>query len=42
MRALLVGTPLDNSGYWAAAWSVALIVISVPITTWLFRRRSSR
>lgn len=41
MRAWLVGTPLDNSGWLAVAWCVGIIVVSVPITTWLFRRRSS-
>ena len=41
MRSLLVGTPLDNSGWLAVVWSVGIIVVSVPITTWLFRRRSS-
>jgi ABC-2 type transport system permease protein len=41
MRALLVGTPLDSSGWLAVAWSLGIIIVSVPITTWLFRRRSS-
>lgn len=42
MRAWLVGTPLDSSGKWAFAWCFALIAVSVPVTGWLFRRRSSR
>lgn len=42
VRALLVGTPLDSSGWLAVAWCIAIIVISMPITTWLFRRRSSK
>lgn len=41
MRSLLVGTPLDNSGWLAVVWSVAIIIVSVPLTTWLFRRRTS-
>lgn len=41
MRSLLVGTPLDNSGWLAVVWCIAIIVISVPITTWMFRRRTS-
>lgn len=41
VRALLVGTPLDNSGWLAVIWCVGIIVVSVPITAWLFRRRSS-
>lgn len=40
MRSLLVGTPLDNSGWLAVVWSVGIIIVSVPITTWLFRRRA--
>lgn len=41
MRAWLVGTPLDNSGWLAVVWSVAIIIVSIPVTAWLFRRRSS-
>lgn len=41
MRSLLVGTPLDNSSWLSVVWCVGLIVISIPITTWLFRRRTS-
>lgn len=41
MRAWLVGTPLGDSGWLAVIWSVAIIVISAPITVWLFKRRSS-
>lgn len=42
MRALLVGTPLDNSGWLAIVWSLALIIIAMPLSFWLFRRRASR
>lgn len=42
MRAWLVGTPIGNAGWLAAIWCIALIVISVPITSWLFNRRSSK
>lgn len=40
IRAWLVGTPLGDSAWLSVAWSVGLIVISIPITTWLFRRHS--
>jgi ABC-2 type transport system permease protein len=40
IRAWLVGTPLGNSAWLSVAWSVAMIAISIPITTWLFRRHS--
>ncbi len=42
MRSLLVGTPLDNSGWLSVVWCVAIIAISIPIATWLFKRRSSK
>lgn len=42
MRAWLVGTPLGNSGWLAFAWCVGIIVVSIPLTTWMFRRRSSQ
>jgi ABC-2 type transport system permease protein len=40
IRAWLVGTPLGNSAWLSVVWSVAMIAISIPITTWLFRRHS--
>lgn len=40
MRGWLVGTPVGNKPLLALVWCVAIIIISVPITGWLFRRRS--
>jgi ABC-2 type transport system permease protein len=42
MRALLVGTPLDNSGWLSFAWCIGIIVISAPVAIWMFRRRSTK
>jgi ABC-2 type transport system permease protein len=42
MRAWLVGTPLGNSAWLAFIWCIATILVSVPLTAWMFRRRSSR
>lgn len=41
MRSWLVGTPMDSSGWLSFVWCIAIIVVSVPITAWLFRRRSN-
>lgn len=41
MRSWLVGTPLGDSGWLAFAWCGAIIVISMPVATWLFRRKKS-
>jgi ABC-2 type transport system permease protein len=40
MRALLVGTPLGNSAWLAVIWCASIIVISLPLATWMFKRRS--
>ena len=42
IRAWLVGTPLGDSAWLSVVWSIGLIAISVPITTWLFRRHSTQ
>jgi ABC-2 type transport system permease protein len=41
MRSWLVGTPLDNSGWLSFVWCIGIIVVSVPLTAWMFRRRAS-
>lgn len=42
IRALMIGTPLDNHGWLAVVWCVAIIVISIPIAGYLFRNYSGR
>lgn len=42
MRGLLVGTPIDNSSWLGPFWCAVIIVISIPITTYLFRRHTAR
>ncbi len=42
MRSWLVGTPLDNSGWLAVVWCVGIIIISVPITTYLDAARQNK
>jgi ABC-2 type transport system permease protein len=41
IRALLIGTPIGNHGWLAAIWSTAILVISIPIAAYLFRKRSA-
>jgi ABC-2 type transport system permease protein len=41
IRSLMVGTPMDNSGLWSVIWSVAILVISMPVAAWLFRRKTT-
>lgn len=40
LRALLVGTPIDNHGWLAVVWCVGVIAVSIPLTAYLFRRYS--
>lgn len=39
MRSWLVGTPLGDSGFWAFTWCIGIIVVSIPIATWLFKKQ---
>ena len=38
IRALLVGTPIGNHGWWALGWCIGIMAIAIPITAVLFRR----
>lgn len=39
IRSLLVGTPMGDSGKMAVIWCLAIIVISMPVSIWLFNRK---
>jgi ABC-2 type transport system permease protein len=41
VRALILGTPIGNHGWLSAAWSVGILIVSMPIAAWLFRRKTS-
>ena len=38
IRALLVGTPIGNYGWYALAWCVGSLVVSITVATMMFRR----
>ncbi len=42
MRSWLVGTPMGDSAWKSLVWCVSIIVISVPLASYLFRRHTSR
>jgi ABC-2 type transport system permease protein len=42
MRAWLVGTPIGDAGWLAFVWSIGIILVSIPLTAWMFRRRASK
>lgn len=42
IRSWLVGSPVGDSGWLAFAWCIGIIVVSVPLATWLFKRQTLR
>jgi len=42
IRSWLVGTPMHGAAWKATAWCVAIIIVSVPLTTWMFKRRAAK
>jgi ABC-2 type transport system permease protein len=41
IRALMLGTPIGNHGWLAVVWCVGILVVSIPVASWLFRRRTA-
>jgi ABC-2 type transport system permease protein len=42
VRALMLGKPLGDYGWHAVAWSIGILVVSVPLASFLFRRKSAQ
>ena len=42
IRGWLVGSPIGDSGWLGFAWCVGIILVSIPVATWLFRRQALR
>jgi ABC-2 type transport system permease protein len=42
VRALMLGMPVGNHLVMSVIWSVGILVIAVPIASWLFRRKTSQ
>jgi ABC-2 type transport system permease protein len=41
VRSLMIGTPMDDSGFWSVVWSIGILVVSMPVAAWLFRRKTT-
>lgn len=41
VRALILGTPIGNHGWLAVAWCVGVLIVAMPLASWLFRRKTS-
>jgi ABC-2 type transport system permease protein len=42
IRGWLVGSPIGDSGWLGFAWCIGIIIVSIPVATWLFRRQALR
>ncbi len=40
-RSLLIGTPMGDSALLAVIWLTVIIVVSIPVASWLFARRTT-
>lgn len=42
MRSLMVGTPMEGHGIAAVVWCLAIVAASIPLATYLFRKKVSK
>lgn len=41
IRALLIGTPMGDSALLAVAWITGILIVSVPLAAWLFKKKTT-
>lgn len=41
IRSLMIGTPMNDAAMWSVVWSVSILVVSMPVAAWLFRRKTT-
>ena len=41
IRALMLGTPIGNHGLYAVLWCLGILIVSIPLATFLFKRKTS-
>lgn len=42
VRALILNAPVGNHGWLAVIWSLSILVIGMPLASWLFRQKTSQ
>ncbi|HYF99823.1 MAG TPA: ABC transporter permease [Candidatus Saccharimonadales bacterium] len=40
IRALMMGTAINDSGWLAVGWCISIIIFAVPLATWIFRQKT--
>lgn len=41
VRALILGTPIGSHGWLAVIWCIGILIVAIPITLWLFKRKTT-
>jgi len=41
VRALMLGLPIGNHGWLSVIWSAGILIIAIPLASWLFHRKTS-
>lgn len=41
VRALMLGTPIGNHGFWAVFWCTLMLVIAAPLAVYLFKKKTN-
>lgn len=42
VRELMIGVPApEHAAFWAVAWLIGIIVVAIPVASWLFQRKTS-
>lgn len=41
IRALMIGTPIGDHGLYAVLWCLGILMVSIPLATFLFKRKTS-
>lgn len=41
VRALMLSTPVGNHAFWAIFWCILILIIAVPLTIYLFKRKTN-
>lgn len=42
VRALILGTPIGDHAWLAVIWCIAILIVAIPLASWLFRRQGTR
>lgn len=41
IRSLLIGLPMNDAAFWSIVWCAGILIVSIPLASWLFRRKTT-